>query len=193
MPRPREGGILTANKTVILAIFRDEASADVAADSLKHSDAAHSDAVGILVLDEKGKVKAEKVGKRSVDMADIGLGVGMGAGIGLVLTLVTPIGFVVGLVGGGLLGARHHQGLGLDRADRQRIGRELEGGKAAVGVLAPVSQANYVIDKLTELGGVAEIHDVSDEALDEAHTAAAEKPGIAGPSARPQGTLGGIV
>jgi hypothetical protein len=162
-----------ANKAVVLAIFEDEASAEVAADSLKHSEAAHRDAIGILVLDEKGEVKAEKVGKRSVDMADIGLGVGMGAGIGLVLTLVTPIGFVVGLMGGGLLGALHHKGLGLDRADRERIGRELEGGKVAVGVLAPVSQAKSVIDKLTELGGVTGIHALSDEALDEAHTAAA--------------------
>jgi len=125
-----------ADKTVILAIFEDEASADVAADSLKHSDVAHRDAIGILVLDEKGEVKAEKVGKRSIDMADIGLGVGMGAGIGLVLTLVTPIGFVVGLVGGGLLGALHHKGLDLD------------------------------------LGGVTEMHAVSEEALDEAHVAA---------------------
>jgi hypothetical protein len=118
-----------ANKTVILAIFESEASADVAADSLKHSQVAHGDAIGILVLDEKGKIKSEKVGKRTVDMADIGLGVGMGAGIGLVLTLVTPIGFVVGLVGGGLLGALHHKGLGLERADRERIGKELEGAK----------------------------------------------------------------
>jgi len=38
--------------------------------------------------------------------------------------------------GGGLLGALDHKDLGLDGADRERIGREL--GKAAVGVLAPV-------------------------------------------------------
>jgi hypothetical protein len=46
------------------------------------------------------------------------------------------------------------------------------GGKAAVGVLAPVSGATFVADKLTELGGVAETHEVSDEALEEAHAAA---------------------
>ena len=48
----------------------------------------------------------------------------------------------------------------------------MEGGKAAVGVLAPVAEAKFVADKLTELGGVAETHDVSDEDLEEAHTAA---------------------
>jgi len=154
-----------ANKTVVLAIFSDEASADTAADALKNSGVAHHDAIGVLALDENGKVKTHKMGKRSV---------GMGIGIGLVLALLTPIGLVVGLVGGGLLGALHHKGLGIDPADRERIGRELQGGKAAVGVLAPVSEAKFVADKLTELGGAAETHDVSDEALEEAHAAATE-------------------
>ena len=152
-----------SNKTVVLAIFKDEVSADMAAASLKDSGVAHGDAIGVLVLNEKGEVKAEKVGKRSV---------GKGAGIGLVLGLFTPVGLGVGLIGGGLLGALHHKGLGLDRADRDRIGAELEGGKAAVGVLTPVSEASFVVDKLTDLGGAAEAHPVSDEALEEAHTTA---------------------
>jgi len=152
-----------ANKTVVLAIFEDEVSADAAAASLKDSGVAHHDAIGVLVLNDKGEVIAEKVGKRSV---------GKGAGIGLVLALFTPVGLGVGLIGGGLLGALHHKGLGLDEADRDRIGAELAGGKAAVGVLAPVSEADFVASKLTELGGAAETHDVSDEALEEAHAAA---------------------
>jgi hypothetical protein len=156
-----------ANKTVVLAIFNDEAAADTAADALKKSGVAHHDAIGVLALDEKGEVKTHKMGRRSV---------GLGIGIGLVLALLTPIGLVVGLVGGGLLGALHHKGLGIDQADRDRIGSELQGGKAAVGVLAPVSEAKFVADKLTELGGVAETHEVSDEALDEAHAAATTDP-----------------
>jgi uncharacterized membrane protein len=155
-----------ANKTLVLAIFNDEASADTAAEALKNSGVAHHDAIGVLALDEKGKVKTHKVGKRSV---------GLGIGIGLVLALLTPIGLVVGLVGGGLLGALHHKGLGIDPADRERIGSELQGGKAAVGVLAPVSEANFVADKLTELGGAAETHDISDEHLEEAHAAATDE------------------
>ena len=75
--------------------------------------------------------------------------------------------------GGGLLGALHHKNLGLGEADRDRIGSELEGGKAAVGVLAPVSEATVVADKLTDLGGTAETHPVSDEAVEEAQEAAA--------------------
>ncbi len=152
-----------ANKTVVLAIFKDEVSADAAAARLKDSGVAHGDAIGVLVLDENGELKADKVGKRSW---------GKGAGIGAVVALVTPVGLAAGLLGGGLLGALHHKNLGLDEADRERIGRQLVGGKAAVGVLAPVSEAAFVADKLTALGGTAETHAVSDEAVEEAHTAA---------------------
>ena len=152
-----------SNKTVVLAIFNDEPSADNAATSLKESGVAKKDAIGVLVLDEKGKIKTDKVGKRSM---------GKGAGIGVAVALVTPVGLAAGLIGGGVLGALHHKNLGLKEADRDRIGRELEGGKAAVAVLAPVSDASAVASKLTDLGGTTEAHDVSDEALEEAHTAA---------------------
>ena len=128
-----------SNKTVVLAIFSDEASADVAAASLKDSGVAKKDAIGVLVLNEKGEIKTDKVGKRSM---------GKGAGIGAAVALVTPVGLGAGLIGGGLLGALHHKNLGLDEADRERIRSELEGGKAAVGVLAPVSEAPVVAGKL---------------------------------------------
>jgi uncharacterized membrane protein len=153
-----------SNKTVVLAIFNDEASADNAAAALKDSGVAHGDAVGVLVLNEKGELKAEKVGKRSW---------GKGAGIGAVVALVTPVGLAAGLIGGGLLGALHHKNLGLNEADRDRIGGELQGGKAAVGVLAPVSEATVVARRLTDLGGTVETHSLSEEAVEVAQTAAA--------------------
>ena len=152
-----------SNKMVVLAIFEDEVSADAAAASLKESGVAKGDAIGVLALNEKGELKADKVGKRSW---------GKGAGIGAVVALVTPVGLAAGLIGGGLLGALHHKNLGLDEADRDRISGELQGGKAAVGVLAPVSEATVVAGKLTELGGTAETHPVSDEAVEQAQTAA---------------------
>jgi hypothetical protein len=153
-----------SNKTVVLAIFQQEASADTAAEVLKESGVAKRDAIGVLVLDEKGKLKADKVGKRTW---------GKGAGIGAVVALVTPVGLAAGLIGGGLLGAFHHKNLGLDEEDRERLREELEGGKAAVGVLAPVSEAAVVADKLTELGGTTQAHLVSDEAVEAAQATAA--------------------
>jgi hypothetical protein len=160
---PPGEGTFMANKTMVLAVFADEVSADVAAASLKDSGVAHKDAIGVLVLDDKGELKADKVGKRSW---------GKGAGIGAVVALCTPVGLAAGLIGGGLLGALHHKNLGLDEADRERIGSELVGGKAAVGVLTPVSEATFVAGKLADLGGTAETHPVSDEAVEEAQTAA---------------------
>jgi hypothetical protein len=153
-----------SNHLVVLAIFDDEGSADTAANSLKESGVAKRDAIGVLVLDEKGELKADKVGKRSW---------GKGAGIGAVVALATPVGLAAGLIGGGLLGGLHHKNLGLNEADRDRISSELQGGKAAVGVLAPVSEATVVANKLTELGGAVESHAVSDEAVEQAQSAAA--------------------
>ena len=102
-----------SNHTVVISIFDDEASADAAATRLKDSGFATGDAIGVLVLDEKGELKADKVGKRSW---------GKGAGIGAVVALVTPVGLVAGLIGGGLLGAFHHKNLGLSEADRELFG-----------------------------------------------------------------------
>ena len=152
-----------SNHTVVLAIFNDEISADGAAALLKESQLAKGDAIGVLALNEKGELKADKVGKRSW---------GKGAGIGALVALVTPVGLAAGLIGGGLLGALHHKNLGLSDADRGRLRGELEGGKAAVGVLAQVGDAAVVADFLREQGGTPEAHDVSDEAVEEAQTAA---------------------
>ena len=152
-----------ADQTVVIAFFNEEASADAAAASLKDSGVTTADALGVLVLDEDGNLKAEKVGKRSW---------GKGAGIGAVVALVTPVGLAAGLIGGGLLGALHHKNLGLDEADRERISSELQRGGAAVGVLASPSDATVVADKLTELGGISETHHVSNQAVEEAQTAA---------------------
>ena len=110
-------------------------------------------AIGVLVLDDKGKVKTHKLGKRSV---------GKGAGIGVVLALIAPPTLLAGVIGGGVLGARHHKGLGIKAEERERIAAELTNGKAAVGVLTVTFDASVVSEKLAELGGAPEILTVSD-------------------------------
>jgi uncharacterized membrane protein len=141
---------------VVLAVFPDEAAADAAVGFLKSRDGVPDDAIGVLVLDENGQVNVEKVGTRST---------GKGAGIGLLLGLLGPVGIIGGTVGGAALGALHHKGLGLDEADRDRIAADLQGGKAAVGVLAHHGEEDRVAGLLTQLGGELEVHAVSDEAL----------------------------
>jgi hypothetical protein len=152
-----------SDKQVIISVFDSETSADNAVGSLKAWDKVSADiklnAVGVLVLDEKGNLKAHKLGRRSG---------GKGASIGFLLALLTPVGLVGGIVGGGILGHLHHKGLGLSEADRDRISADLKDGKAAVGVLAPADEGAAISKYLADLGGKSETHPVTDEALEEA-------------------------
>ena len=159
-----------AEHKVVISIFENEAAADAAVVGLKEAGVADVDAIGVLTLDESGNVKTEKVGSHSA---------GKGAGIGLVLGLLGPVGVGIGLgVGmgaatGAAIGLLHHKGLGLHDDDRERISGELGGGKAAVGVLTPVADADGIESMLTELGGVSESHTVDDEGLEAVAAAAA--------------------
>ena len=154
-------------KQVVVAIFPDEAAADTAAQSLKDWDKLDDDvklnAIGILVLDENGKIKTHKIGRRSW---------GKGAGIGVVLAALTPPTLLAGALAGGVLGGLHHKGLGVDSDEREQISDALTNGRAAVGALVAETQAPGVSDKLTELGGEPHVLTPSDEAVAEVDAAA---------------------
>jgi len=66
-----------------------------------------------------------------------------------------------------------HKGLGLSKEDLDRIGKELDGGKAAVALVVDAPMAGSTSAKLAELGGKPEAHEVTDEVVEQA-TAAAE-------------------
>ena len=148
-----------ADKQLVLAVFPDELAADSAAVELKDSGVTDGDAVGILVLDSDGNLKQDKVGARST---------GKGAAIGGVLLLAGPAALGVGIIGGAAAGALHHKSLGLTDADKARLASELTAGKAAVGVLADFDTAPLISERLTELGGTPEAHELSDEAVEAA-------------------------
>jgi len=115
-----------------------------------------TDAIGVLAVDATGKLKEEKAGARST---------GKGAGIGAALFLLGPAAIGVGVLGGAAGGALRHNELGLTDSDRERIGKDLTNGEAAVGVLAPFNESSMISAKLGELGVASEEHTVSDEAL----------------------------
>ncbi len=156
-----------SDRQVVLAVFDNEDFADAAVESLKAWDKADDDiklnAIGVLVLDDKGKVKTHKLGRRSV---------GKGAGIGVVLAVIAPVTLLGGALGGGILGALHHKGLGMDIADRDRLGAQLTDGKAAVGVLAADVEASAISAKLAELGGTPQVVTVSEQDAAEADAVA---------------------
>ena len=90
---------------------------------------------------------------------------------------------VLSALGGGILGRLHHKNLGMSTEEQTRIVGELQGGKAAVGVLATGEQADAITGKLAELGGDVEAHEVTDEALDAVAAAAPVEPDAAAASA----------
>jgi hypothetical protein len=158
-----------ADHRMVLGIYADEAAADVAVKALMSWESDNDVVprpVGVLVADEKGQIKEHRLGQRSGKA---------GAGIGLVLAVIAPPTLLVGMVGGGILGHFHHKGLGLTDADRERIAAELAGGKAAIGVLVEEDlEAAMISRKLTDLGGIAEVHEVTGEALEAVASAATD-------------------
>jgi uncharacterized membrane protein len=148
-----------AEKRLVISIFDAEADADKAAAALQEAGAVIEDAIGVLVLDEHGKLKTHKVGATSA---------GKGMAAGAVLGLLGPIGFGVGVAGGALLGKLHHKDLGLDDADRERLGAALRDGRAAVGVLADRDELVAVESILVDRGGETEAHELDEAVLREA-------------------------
>jgi hypothetical protein len=148
-----------ANRQLVLAVFPDELAADAAAVALKESGIAHGDAIGILVLDARGKLKTDKVGSHSTHK---------GAAIGGVIAVLGPALLGPAVLGGVAVGALHHKNLGLSDADKARLTVELTAGKAAIGVLAAFDTAPAIADRLTQLGGTSEHHELTDEALEAA-------------------------
>jgi uncharacterized membrane protein len=161
----KEGTV--ADKRLVIAVFDSEAGADAAVDALKHTAVVVDDAIAVLVLDEGGDLKTHKVGATSG---------GKGAGAGLVLGLLGPVGLGVGTLGGALLGKLHHKDLGIEDADRERLRAALQGGKAAVGVLADPDELVALESTLIGLGGTTESHDFDEARLREAAESAGAPP-----------------
>ena len=161
-----------AKKQFVLAFYESEAAADEAVNQIKQWDKATKEvklgAIGVLVKDDKGKIKTHKLGQKKT---------GTFAVLGALAAVLTGGATVLGgAVVGGILGAFFHKGLGLSKEDLARISAELDGGKAAVGVLVQPDEAAGVSAKLAELGGKPETHEVSEEALDQVQTAAETTP-----------------
>jgi len=73
-----------AKKQLVLAFFANEAAADEAVNQIKQWDKASKDvklgAIGVLVKDDKGKIKTHKLGKRKT---------GGGAVLGVLAAVLT--------------------------------------------------------------------------------------------------------
>jgi hypothetical protein len=153
-----------ANRQLVLAVFPDEIAADSAAVALKASGIADGEAIGILALDDDGKLKQDKVGSHST---------GKGAAIGGVIAVFSTALLGPAVLAGVAVGALHHKNLGLSDADKARLTVDLQSGKAAIGVMAHFDSAPAISDRLTQLGGATERHELTDDALEAASAAPA--------------------
>ncbi len=157
---------------LILATFDSEEAADKAVEEIKSWDQASDliklGGVGVVVKDQNGKIKQAKLGGRQG---------GKGADIGLLLGMIWAIptgglslagGAIYGAIGGGAIGSFFQKGFKFTKEDAQRLDKELTAGHAVVGVMANDYEASQVTDKLTQLGGKVETHEVTDQVLQEA-------------------------
>jgi uncharacterized membrane protein len=162
------------NRHVIIAYFRGADKADMAVNQLKQWDSAHDaiklGGIGILVRD-RGKVTTRKVGRRAG---------GEGAKWGLVLGAVTGIlsggatligGAVAGAAGGIVLGSLFHKSLGLTDEDKARLEEHLQGGGAAVVVMADEDEVAPTKTELASLGGDVEDYRVPNDTIDQIEAA----------------------
>ncbi len=98
---------------------------------------------------------------------------GVGVALGLIAAIPTGglslVGGVLGGgAGGGVIGEFFHKGLKMTDEDAARIGRELDAGHAAVGVLTWDFETEAVAEKLKDLGGTPQTHEVA-KVTTEAH------------------------
>lgn len=160
-----------ANQLVI-TFFENEAAAEKAVKEIKEWDEASEDiklgAIGVIVKDEKGKIKTHKLGARKT------LGGAALFGLAAVLTGGAAIGLgaVGGILAGAGIGSLFHKGLKMSKEEIQQLNQELDGGKAAVGVLTSIGEADPLFVKLRSLGGKLNAYEVTNEAIEAASQAA---------------------
>jgi hypothetical protein len=168
-----------AKQQLVLAFFENEGQADGAVDSVKQWDKASKEiklgAIGVLVKDDKGKIKTHKLGARKTATGAVLFG--------LAAILTGGMTILGGALFGGIVGSFFRKGLGMSKDDLARISGELDGGKAAVAILVAPDEAAAVSAKLAELGGRPETHEVTEEVVQEAQTAAEEAPAVEEPVA----------
>ena len=158
------------NKHVIIGYFPSEEEATEAARQIKKWDKAYDDiklgGIGVLTWG-KNKIKTRKVGRRAAGTG-AKWGLALGAVTGILSGGVTLIGgAAAGVVGGAVLGALFHKSLGLTDADKERLEQHLQGGGAAVVVMADANEVYPTQAEITRLGGRVEDYQVPEETMDQ--------------------------
>jgi hypothetical protein len=150
-----------SGKHLVIAIFDTPSAGEVAARTLTRETRAEgrSGSIGMLMLDDTGKIAVGKLGARTTD-GDIG--------VGAVLDVIAAA-----LTGGvmprraSFFDARSE----LSTDDVARLAADIEAGQAAVAVLDQQPLAERAVVELTRLGAKAEVHRLTGRALQQAASA----------------------
>jgi len=156
---------------LLIAYFPTAEAAREAAEAVKEWDKNIIEidlgAIGILTMDEDGKVKTEKIGDRAT---------GKGAKWGLVAGAVTGIftggltligGALVGLAVGSVTGAMFHRGLGMTDEQKDQLETHLKEGGAALAVITPKEQVQPTKSVLATRSKDISVFQMDDEAVQE--------------------------
>lgn len=158
------------NDNLVIAYYESKDAAEHAAEGLKDWDKANDSiklgAIAVLYLGDKtGELLAKEIGER-----DAKKGALWGAGIGVVAGILTAgIGLIPGLLiggaAGGGLGALNHKSVGLSDEDRDMLVQKLQGGRAALAVMADSFEVESTEAELARLGGQTSHYRVPDETV----------------------------
>lgn len=164
------------NRNLIITYFPSREEAERKSEALREWDKDRGDVklggMGIITLDENGKLKTNKVGARAGGTG-AKWGTILGATAGILSGGITLIGgAVVGLAAGAVAGALFHKKIGMEDEDKERLVRHLQDGGAALAVMVDDEEIEATKFQLLSLGGSVENYLVPDETMDELDEAA---------------------
>ncbi len=164
------------NRNLIIAYFPNKEEAEKSAKHLKVWDQDRGDVklggVGIVTVNDKGKLKTQKVGSRAGGTG-AKWGTILGVTAGILSGGVTLIGgAVVGLAAGTVAGALFHKKIGMDDESKDRLMQHLQDGGAALAVMADDDEVESTKYELRSLGGAVENYLLPEETMDELEAAA---------------------
>ncbi len=157
------------NDHLVVGLYPDEDTAKKAVDTIKEWDVWDHDvrlgAIAIMTADpkKKGGIHFSEKGQRSTKTG-AGWGTAIGAAVGILsggLALIP--GMALGAAAGGAIGSLNHRNLGLTDEQHDKILAALDGGGAAVGVMADDFEVDAVVDKMAETGGDVSHYKLPDE------------------------------
>lgn len=158
------------NKLVI-AYFPSADEAQAAGKQLKEWDKELKNidlgAIGILTMDDKGKLKEEKIGDRAGGKG-AKWGVIAGATLGILSGGATLIGgALVGLAVGGLGGSLFHKKIGMSDEDQAQLVQHLKDGGAALAVMVNPDEMEAAVSQLNRLDAEVATYNIPQQVLDD--------------------------